>query len=73
MLHPYDLIMEGETVRMAPAEQGPAHVTLHCDAATFVLLMCGRRPLDTIMAEGRVVLGGDRGLIAAFRQWFRGM
>jgi hypothetical protein len=65
--------VEGETVRMAPADQMPAHVTLHCEAATFVLLMCGRRPLDTLVAEGGVVLEGDRGLIAAFRQWFQGM
>ena len=72
-LHPHDLIVEGETVRMAPAEQRPAHVILHCEAATFVLLMCGRRPLNTLVAEGYVVLEGDRGLIAAFRQWFQGM
>ena len=55
-LPPYDLIVEGETVRMAPAEEAPAHVTLRCEAATFMLLMCGRRPLDTLVAEGRVVL-----------------
>lgn len=34
-LHPYDLIVEGETVRMAPADQVPAHVTLHCEAGTL--------------------------------------
>ena len=72
-LHPYDLIVEGETVRMAPAEQMPAHVTLHCEAATFVLLMCGRRPLDTLVAEGRLVIEGKDQLLAAFRQWFQGM
>jgi hypothetical protein len=70
---PYDLIVEGETVRMAPAEEAPAHVTLRCEAATFVLLLCGRRPLDALVAEGRVVLDGEHGLLAAFRQWFQGM
>jgi uncharacterized protein (TIGR03083 family) len=72
-LPPCDLIVEGETVRMAPVEHMPAHVTLHCEAATFVLLMCGRRPLDTLVAEGGVGLEGDRGLLASFRQWFQGM
>jgi uncharacterized protein (TIGR03083 family) len=72
-LPPYDLIVEGETVRMASADQGPAHVTFYCEAVTFVLLMCGRHALDTLMAEGRVRFEGDRGLLAAFRRWFRGM
>jgi uncharacterized protein (TIGR03083 family) len=72
-LPPYDLMVDGETVRMAPAVQGLAHVTFQCEAATFVLLMCGRHPLDTLMAEGRMVLEGDRGRLAAFRQWFQGM
>jgi uncharacterized protein (TIGR03083 family) len=71
--HPYDLVVEGETVRMAAAEEMPAHVTLHCEAATFVLLMCGRRSLDTLIAEDRIVLEGERDLLAAFRQWFQGM
>jgi hypothetical protein len=58
---------------MAPAAQGLAHVTLQCEAATFVLLMCGLQPLDTLMTEDRMVLEGNRGRPAAFRQWFQGM
>jgi len=73
VLHPYDLIVDGATVCMAPAAPGLAQVTFQCEAATFVLLMCGRRSLDTLIAEGRVVLEGDQHLIIAFRQWFQGM
>jgi len=72
-LHAYDLIVDGETVRMAPAALEAAHVTFQCEATTFVLLMCGRYSLDTLVAEGRVVLDGDQRLITAFRQWFQGM
>src|SRR5262249_7982627 len=70
--HPYALSGEGETVRMAAAAAVPVHVTLHCEAATCVLLMCGRRSVDTLRAEGHLVLEGDRGLMAAFHQWFQG-
>jgi uncharacterized protein (TIGR03083 family) len=72
-LHAYDLIVDGATVRMAPAALGSVHVTFQCEAATFVLLMCGRRSLETLVAESQVVLEGDHDLIAAFRQWFQGM
>jgi predicted lipid carrier protein YhbT len=72
-LSPYDLLVEGERVRMAPAEQVSAQVTFRCEAAAFVLLVCGRRPLDTLVAEGCVVLEGDRDRVTAFRQCFQGM
>src|SRR5712692_8549165 len=71
--HPYDIVVEGQTVRMEPAGEHAAHVTLHCAAATFVLLMCGRYRLDTLITTGQVTVEGERGLVAAFGKWFQGM
>lgn len=73
MPHAYDIVVARQTVHMEPARELPAHVIFRCDAATFVFLMCGRSPLDTLITNGQVTVDGDRGLVAAFGPWFQGM
>jgi uncharacterized protein (TIGR03083 family) len=73
MLSPYDIVVEGKTVRMEPAGEHPADVVFRCEAATFVLLMCGRHALPTLIHDGRVTVEGAGGLVAAFGKWFQGM
>jgi len=68
-----DIIVEGDTMRLAAASDTPAHVTLRCDTEAYVLLMYGRLHLETSIAAGRVVVAGDRELATAFSRWFKGI
>lgn len=68
-----DIIVEGDQLRMADADNRPANVTMRCDAETYVLLVYGRLDLEAAVASGRLVVEGDRALATAFAQWFRGI
>jgi uncharacterized protein (TIGR03083 family) len=65
----YDLTVEGGKTRLEPAGNIPAEVTLHCDPATFTLMMYKRLTLAPAVASGRLTVAGDAALAAALDQW----
>lgn len=67
----YDIVLEGDTVRMEPAGTTGADVRCHCDAETFVLLMYGRLTPQTAVASGRLVVEGPREPMPTFGPWFK--
>jgi uncharacterized protein (TIGR03083 family) len=69
----YDLVVEGDQAVIEPAGTTPAHLTCHCDTETFVLLMLDRLSLEVARERDRLRVEGDRGLIAAFETWFKGV
>lgn len=62
----HDIVVEGSTARMEPAGTAAANVTFRCDTETFLLLVYGRTTLDRAVADGRIVVEGDRELAAQF-------
>lgn len=68
-----DIVVDGTSLHMEDAGGTTAQATLHCDAATYVLLIYGRPHLEAALASGQVRLEGDRDLALAFGQWFRGI
>jgi uncharacterized protein (TIGR03083 family) len=68
-----DIIVEGDTMRLAAASETPAQATFRCDTEAYVLLMYGRLNLEAAIAAGRVVVEGDRELATAFSRWFKGI
>ncbi|MGE3535839.1 MAG: maleylpyruvate isomerase family mycothiol-dependent enzyme [Candidatus Tectimicrobiota bacterium] len=68
-----DVVVDGSTLRMEEPRGSVPDVTVHCDAATYVLLVYGRLNLEAALAAGRLVVDGDRALVLAFGQWFRGI
>jgi hypothetical protein len=69
----YDLVVEGDQALIEPAGTTPAHLTCYCDTETFVLLMLDRLSLEVVQERDRLRMAGDRGLIAAFETWFKGV
>jgi uncharacterized protein (TIGR03083 family) len=67
----YDMVAEGGKARMEPSGKEPADVTLHCDRATFVLMMYKRLTLDPAVAQSRVAIEGDHTLAAVLDQWLK--
>ena len=67
----YDIVLEGDTVRMEPAGTTGADVRCHGDAETFVLLMYGRLTPQTAVASGRLVAEGPREPMPTFGPWFK--
>jgi uncharacterized protein (TIGR03083 family) len=67
----YDMVAEGGKARMEPSGQEPAEVTLHCDRATFALMMYKRLTLDPAVTQGRVAIEGDHALVAVLDQWLQ--
>jgi putative sterol carrier protein len=65
----YDLTVEGGKIRLEPAGNVPANVTLHCNPATFALMMYKRLTLAPAVASGRLTVAGDEALAAALDQW----
>ena len=51
-----DLVVDGTTPRPEAAGAGPADLTVHCDAATFVRLIYGRLDLEAEFQEARPIL-----------------
>lgn len=68
-----DIVVSGDTAQQEAAGDTPADVTLHCDTKTFILLLCGRLPIDVALQQGRIVTEGDRELVTALAQWFQGI
>jgi hypothetical protein len=67
----YDVIVEHGKARMEPSGQEPADVILHCDQATFALMMYKRLTLDPAVAQDRVTIEGDHALTAVLDQWLQ--
>jgi uncharacterized protein (TIGR03083 family) len=67
----YDLVVEGGKARLEPSASAPADVTLHCDQATFVLMMYKRLTLAPTGSRGHVTLEGDESLVEALGQWLQ--
>lgn len=68
-----DVIVDGNTLRMAEPQGATAQVTIRCDAETYVLLVYGRLDLEAAMASGRLAVEGDTELVRIFAQRFRGI
>jgi hypothetical protein len=49
------------------------NATRRCETATYVLLVYGRLNLEAVIASGRLVVNGGRGLAGSFTQWCRGI
>lgn len=67
----YDIIVESGKAHMEPSNQASAEVTLHCDQATFVLMMYKRLTLNPAVAQGRVTMQGNHALAAVLDQWLQ--
>lgn len=68
-----DIVVSGDTAQQEAASNTRADVTLRGDTETFILLLCGRLPIDVALQEGRVATQGDRELVTALAQWFTGI
>jgi uncharacterized protein (TIGR03083 family) len=66
----YDIVFEGDTVRMESAATPAADVQCQCDTETLVLLMYGRLAPQTALTSGRLVVEGPRDPRPAFGTWF---
>ena len=64
----HDIVVEGGTARMQPAGTAAPAVTFRCDTETFVLLAYERITLAAALADGRIVLEGDRELADQFAE-----
>jgi hypothetical protein len=69
----YDLLVQGDQAVMEPAGTTAAQLTCHCQTETFVLLMMDRLSLPVALERGDLRVEGDRGLVAAFETWFKGV
>jgi uncharacterized protein (TIGR03083 family) len=69
----YDLVVGGDQAVIEPAGTTAAHLTCHCDTETFVLLMLDRLSLEGARERNCLRVEGDRGLVAAFETWFKGV
>lgn len=67
----YDIVIENESIRMGPAVTASPNVTFRCDAETFVLTVLGRLKLDSVIADGRLAVEGDRGLANELIGWLK--
>ena len=67
-----DIVLSREGARVEPANHAEADVTFRCDAETYVFVLFGRHTLDAAVADGAVVVEGDRDLARAFGQSFQG-
>jgi uncharacterized protein (TIGR03083 family) len=67
-----DIVVEGDQAHIAEAADTSASVTFQCDTETYLLLMYGRLSLEAASAVGHLRLEGERALVAAFGQWFKG-
>jgi uncharacterized protein (TIGR03083 family) len=67
----YDVIVECGKARMEPSGKGPADVILHCNQATFVLMMYKRLTLAPAIAQSRVTIEGDHTLVVVLDQWLK--
>jgi uncharacterized protein (TIGR03083 family) len=68
-----DIVVTGDTARIAETRDAWPDVTFRCDTETYVLMRYGRLRLADALATGRVVVEGDQALATAFGQWFKGI
>ena len=64
----HDIVVEDGKARMQPADSAAPDVTFRCDAETFVLLAYERITLAAALADGRIVVEGDRELADQFAE-----
>ena len=62
----YDITVSNGEAVIGPEGSGRADVTFGCDAHTFALLVYGRLGIEEGVADGRITVEGDRGLVAKF-------
>jgi predicted lipid carrier protein YhbT len=67
----HDMVVEGGKARMEPSENALADVSLHCDRATFVLMMYKRLTLDSLGLMAHVTVEGDQTLVTVLDQWLK--
>lgn len=70
---PPDVVVQGDSLRLEPAGESHADVTLQGDTETYVLCMYGRLQLADAIATGRLHVSGDQALATALSQWFKGI
>jgi uncharacterized protein (TIGR03083 family) len=68
-----DIVVTGDTAQQEATGDSRADVTLHCDTETFILLLCGRLPIDAAMQAERITTEGEQTLVADLAQWFKGI
>ena len=68
-----DIVVMGDTARIAEVSDAWPNVTFRCDAEAYVLMRYGRLSLADALATGRVVVEGDQALATASGQWFKGI
>jgi uncharacterized protein (TIGR03083 family) len=68
-----DIVVSGDTAQQEAAGDARADVTLRCDSETFILLLCGRLPIDDAVQTGRIATEGNQELVTALAQWFKGI
>ena len=69
----WDMVVEGDTAHMGPADATPANATFRCYGETFALMMCGRTGLDAAIAGGQIAPEGDMTGVQTFKKWFQGV
>jgi len=69
----WDMVVEGDTAHMGPADATPANATFRCDGETFALMMCGRIGFDAALSDKRLIPPGDMAVAQEFKQWFQGV
>ena len=63
-----DMVVTGDTARMEPAAETPAHLEVRGDTGTFVLLLYGRLSLHEAITSGGIEAQGDLVLASKFDQ-----
>ena len=64
----HDIVVEDGKARMRPAETASPDVTFRCDTEDFVLLVYERITLAFALADGRIVVEGNRKLADQFAE-----
>ncbi len=68
-----DIVVEGDTLRIATPSHTQPQITFHCNTETYVLVRYGRLLLKDAIAAGRVRVEGEQALAIAFGEWFQGI
>ena len=65
----FDLVVEGEEIRLEAVVEGPADLQINGDSSTFVLIMYDRISLNSAISRGSFKGRGDLELVADFDRW----
>ena len=63
-----DIVLHADGAAVEAAGDAAADVILYSDAATAMLVICGRLPLADEVADGRVRVEGNNALLASVFQ-----